>query len=296
MRGLAASAALAAALVATTLALAEDRVARGGGAPAGELPRGGSEVFPHYRVVGFYGAPQSPELGALGQGSPSHAARRLDRQARPYVRLSARPIYPAFELIAVIALAHPGGDGKYRGRQTDEVIRRYLRVARREELLMLLDIQPGRSTFIEEARHLRRYLRYRSVGLALDPEWNMGPHGVPGERIGHVGAHMVNRVSRLMNRIGRRNDLPQKVLVIHQFTEDMVRNEDEIEPRKRVAIVLNADGFGTPAAKRSKYGQLAPRHGPLFPGFKLFYEEDTNLMSPRQVLDLRPKPMFVIYE
>ena len=31
-------------------------------------------------------------------------------------------------------------------------------------------------------------------------------------------------------------------------------------------------------------------------GFKLFYHEDTNLMSPRQVLRLRPRPELVVYE
>ena len=32
------------------------------------------------------------------------------------------------------------------------------------------------------------------------------------------------------------------------------------------------------------------------PGFKLFYEEDTDLMSPKQVMQLRPKPEIVVYE
>ena len=260
-----------------------------------ELPRGGIEMFPHYRVVGFAGAPQSDALGALGQGSPYHAANRLEDQAKPYRRRSVKPIYPAFELIAVIALAHPGGDGKYRYRQPEEVIRRYLRVARRKEFLLLLDIQPGRSTFIEEARLLKPYLRLRSVGLALDPEWNMGDHGVPGQRVGHVGAGMINQVSRLMHRQAKRRDLPEKALVVHQFTEDMVRNESEIKERGRVDVVLNADGFGTPAQKRAKYKQLAPRD-PLLPGFKLFYEEDTNLMSASEVLNLRPKPFYIVYE
>jgi hypothetical protein len=31
-------------------------------------------------------------------------------------------------------------------------------------------------------------------------------------------------------------------------------------------------------------------------GFKLFYHEDTNLMTPRQVLKLQPRPEFVVYE
>ena len=40
-----------------------------------ELPRGGRSVLPEHRVVGFYGAPQATELGALGIGTPDQAAR-----------------------------------------------------------------------------------------------------------------------------------------------------------------------------------------------------------------------------
>jgi hypothetical protein len=266
-------------------------------APRSELPRGGKRIFPRHRVVGFYGAPQSPQLGELGIGPPSSAARRLKRQAAPYRRLDHRTrILPAFELISVIATAGPGEDGLYRARQRGDVVRRYLSVARRRQFLTLLDIQPGRSTFIREAKHLRAYLREPDVGLALDPEWNMGPNGVPGERIGSVGASMVNRVSRLMARVARRHRLPQKLLVVHQFTEEMLQGERRLRARRRVALVLNADGFGTPAQKRAKYRQLAPRADSRHPGFKLFYREDTNLMAPRRVLDLEPRPRFVVYE
>ena len=291
---------LAAALLAFGLALAVGAYSAAGVArPASEeLPRGGTRIFPEHRVVAFYGAPQSPELGALGTGSPRSAARRLREQARPYARLEpGKRLLPAFELIAVIALSSPGRDGKYRFRQPRSVIERYLRMARKRRLLLLLDIQPGRSTFIEEAKRLRRYLREPGVGLALDPEWNMGPGGVPGERIGSVQAAMVNKVSRLMARITRRHGLPQKLLVVHQFTEDMVRAKHRVEVRRNVAVVLNADGFGTPSQKRAKYEELAPpRRSPLEPGFKLFYEEDENLMSPKQVLALKPRPRFVVYE
>ena len=267
-------------------------------APSGrELPRGGKKVFPRHRVVGFYGAPQSPQLGELGIGSPSSAARRLMRQVRPYRRLEPRTrLLPAFELISVIATAGPGPEGLYRARQSRDVVRRYLGVAKRKRFLMLLDIQPGRSTFIREAEHLREFLREPNVGIALDPEWNMGPNGVPGERIGSVGASMVNRVSRLMARVARRHHLPQKLLVVHQFTEAMLKGERRLRARRRVALVLNADGFGSPSQKRAKYRELAPRARSRHPGFKLFYREDTNLMSPREVLALEPRPRFVVYE
>src|SRR5512132_141618 len=82
------------------------------------LPRGGRRIFPHFRVVAFYGAPQSHELGALGIGSPAAAARRLVRQAEPYGR-KTRPVLPALELLATVANHDAGEDGLYRTRQSD---------------------------------------------------------------------------------------------------------------------------------------------------------------------------------
>ncbi len=265
--------------------------------PDRELPRGGTSVFPQHHVVGFAGAPQAAGLGELGIGSPSEAARKLERQARPYNRLSNKKLLPVFELIGVIALASPGQDGKYRARQPDRIIRRYANEAREQKFLLMMDIQPGRSTFIEEAKHLEPWLERSFVSIALDPEWNMGPNGVPGERVGSVDASMVNKVTAYLSKIIRRKDLPQKLVVVHQFTDDMVKNEERLKVHRNIDLVLNADGVGSPGAKRSTYEALAPsRASGVSPGFKLFYEEDTNLMSPGQVLGLRPKPKFVVYE
>src|SRR5689334_22066733 len=61
--------------------------------PPPELPRGGRKLFPAYRVVGFYGAPQDEELGALGIGTPTAMTKRLAKAARPY-RRGGRPIMP----------------------------------------------------------------------------------------------------------------------------------------------------------------------------------------------------------
>jgi hypothetical protein len=261
-----------------------------------QLPRGGRSVFPEFRVVAFAGAPQAKGLGVLGIGSPKRAAKRLRKRARPYEKAGNKPVLPAFELIATIALANPGPGGEYRRRQSKATIRRYLRAARRARDLLVLDIQPGRSTFIEEVRRLRGFLRKPEVGIALDPEWNMGQNGVPGERIGHVGAGMVNRVSRYMSRVVRKHDLPEKLLVVHQFTEAMIRNDGRVKTPRGVAVTLNSDGFGTPGQKRARYRDLVPRGGSKHPGFKLFFSEDTNLMKPGEVMRLNPRPEFVVYE
>ena len=135
------------ALLASTVALVASTVSAfsgGDGRPPGgfeqaakqgpilpELPRGGRAIFPRYRVVAFYGAPQNDALGALGVGTPSQAARRLGEQGKAY-RAGRRPVMPAFELIATVAARSAGGDGSYSYRQPDAVVRRYLRAARRQ--------------------------------------------------------------------------------------------------------------------------------------------------------------------
>ena len=304
-RLVAAAAVLAVLLVAVVLVVggADDEPAPQASAPGAtptgeparpELPGGGRTLLPERRVVAFYGAPQDDELGALGIGTPDRAARRLRRQARAYAR-PGRPVQPALELIATIANADPGEDGMYRTQQPPEVIDRYLRAARRHEMLLLLDIQPGRADFFDEAARLEPWLREPDVSLALDPEWRVGPGEVPGQVIGSVDPREVNATSAWLAQLMVRHDLPQKLLLIHQFTDDMV-DHTQVKHRPGLAIVLNADGFGTQSVKRSKYHAFSGDAPGFDHGFKLFYEEDVGLMTPRQVLRLRPEPDVVVYE
>ena len=263
--------------------------------PPPELPGGGRQLFPDYRVVAYYGAPQDDELGALAVGSLDDAVTRLKRQARPYAR-KTRPVMPALELITVLAHAAPGEDGMYRARQSDSVIRRHLRAARRHKALLILDIQPGWADFFTETIRLRKWLKEPDVGLALDPEWRVGPGELPGQVIGHVGSREVNATSAWLEQLTVKYDLPQKLFVIHQFTDDMV-DEKRLKPRDRLAMVLNVDGFGGQEIKKSKYFAFAKTNPKGFrPGYKLFYKEDTDLMSRQQVMRLRPRPELIVYE
>jgi hypothetical protein len=259
------------------------------------LPRGGRTILPDYRVVAYYGAPQDDELGILGIGSPRRAARRLERQAKPYAR-RRRPVLPAFELIAAIVTSEPGDGGDHSMRQDDATIRRYLRVARAHRMLLLLDIQPGYASFLQEAKAFERWLREPDVGLALDPEWSMEPPFLPAQEIGSTDAATVNEVSRYLAGIVRERDLPQKLLVVHRFTADMIQNEHDLERNPGVALVVNVDGFGDQPNKISKYREFTRDLRRRFNGFKLFYQEDLNLMKPAQVLRLRPQPDLVVYE
>jgi hypothetical protein len=282
-RRLAALAALAvvAGVVAVVLWVGRDRSPQGGTAARDtaapkvarkppkppQLPLGGRRIFPKYRVVAYYGAPQAAALGALGIGTPDAMARRLRRLAGHYQR-HKRPVLLAFELLATVANAAPGPDGMYRTRQPASIIRRYLRAARRHKALLILDIQPGHADFMAEVRHLDRWLAQPDVGLALDPEWH-----TPGAQ-------------------------PGTVIVVHQFTDDMIVDKAAVARLPGLAVTMNVDGFGTRADKVSKYRMFTreDRRSRFHDGYKLFYHEDTGLMSPRSVLHLRPAPDLVVYE
>jgi hypothetical protein len=264
-------------------------------APAlAQLPRGGRTIFPRFRVVAYYGAPEDAQLGELGIGTPRHAGAKLLRQARPYAR-AGKPILPVMELIAVVAAGAPGAGGRYSMRLPDRVIRRYLRAARRIKALLVLDIQPGRSDFFTEATRLRKWLVKPDVGLALDPEWRIDDQHVPAQVIGHVGAREVNATTDWLAQLVPKHHLPEKLLIVHHFTDAMVPVE-ELKLRPGLAYVLNADGFGSDAVKIAKYKRFVRRAPAFRRGFKLFYHEDVHTMAPRKVMRLRPRPDVVVYE
>src|SRR5439155_23010753 len=135
------------------------------------------------------------------------------------------------ELIATLATRRPGPGHLYRAHLPDGVIARYLLAARAARALLVLEIQPGRSTFPAEVRRLARWLREPDVGVALDPEWRLAPGQVPRGGTGSVSAAEVNDVSRELADIVDRYGLPEKLLVLHDFTGRMVRDRTQVVQR-----------------------------------------------------------------
>lgn len=273
---------------------AEPEVAGAGPATrAGAQGAGSRPLFPRRRVVSFYGAPQLTQT-IVGRLSPARAARRLRKQAAAYRGRNRRPVTRSFDLIGVIATASAGGDGKYRTRQSPRVIKTYLARARRINARLMLDIQPGRANVLAEFRALRRWLRKPDVDVAIDPEWNVGRRGVPGRTQGSISAKRLNRFSLRLQRMIARRGMPPKILAVHQFRSGSIRNRGRVRQRRDVAVTLNFDGIGSPAAKRAGYRNLSVRR--LHDGFSLFYRRDDPLMRPRAVLRLEPEPDFVLYQ
>lgn len=260
-----------------------------------QLPGGGRRLFPDRRVVAFYGNPRDDELGALGIGTPAHAAQQLLKQAKPY-NLKARPVLPAMELITTVATAAPGDSGLYRDHLSFTKIRSYLKAARKIHALLILDIQPGRGEFGPEVTRLAPFLRQADVGLALDPEWHVGPDALPGKVIGSTDADVVNAAAAYLAKLVREGNLPEKLLIVHRFTDSMIMRADRLHQVPGVQTVVNVDGFGTNSVKIAKYQSFVHTTPTMRRGFKLFYKEDVKTMTPKAVMALTPRPDVVVYE
>jgi hypothetical protein len=258
------------------------------------LPDGSHRLFPGHRVVAFYGAAGAPALGVLGSRSADGIWPRLAAQARAYEGHGAK-VLPAYELITYVATGGAGNDGQYAFRIPDSTIERYVAAAERHHALLILDIQPGRGEFLPDAKSLTRWLRLPDVALALDPEWKLHGHQKPDKQIGHTDAASVNAVSAWLDQLTAEQRLPEKLLLVHQFTADMIRDKAKVASRPHIATVFNMDGFGNRADKLVKYRFLAQdKHFPI--GMKLFYRADKHMFSPSGALHLHPAPAVVDYE
>ncbi len=271
-----------------------DGTAAGDVAP-GDCPA--QSLFPHWRIVAIYGTDRSERLGVLGEQGPREAAERLAEIAAPYEQ-GDRPVLPAFELIATLATAAPGEGGLHRLPASEELVQRYLDAARRHGIYLILDIQPGRSDFLTEAKRYERFLREPDVGLALDPEWRTEWPATPGGgHVGQVAAAEVNAVGEWLAGLVAEEDLPEKLLVVHQFQERMITDRDQLREPPGIALTIHMDGQGTRAQKLDTYSKVRvdpPWHNAV----KLFYDEDVDMYRPEEVLGgvFQPVPELVTYQ
>ncbi len=266
-------------------------------APVRPRPFTPPAILPEHRVVAYYGNPYDARMGVLGQGTPAAMLRALRTQAQAYQALDpSHPVVEALELVATVAQGSPGPHQLYRLRMPFSVIRSELALARSAHALLILDVQVGHSTVRREVNHLLPFLKLPDVELALDPEFDMPPGDVPGQEFGTMRTRDINWAIRKLHDLVYRYHLPQKILIVHQFLASMVPNWKGITPMPGVAFVKDMDGFGGQALKIHNYHLFVTREPVQYGGIKLFYTQDTPLLTPAQVLALRPSPLVVIYQ
>ena len=255
------------------------------------------EEVPGRRLVAAYGHPSTPGLGVLGEQGPEDAVERLQAIAEGY-GADGSAILPTFEIIATVASASAGADGDY-SRVTDhEVVRPWIEAAAANDVYVILDLQPGRSDFLSQAKHYEEFLRLPHVGLALDPEWRLKPHQVHLRQIGTVDAAEINQVVEWLAGIVREEALPQKLLIVHQFRFSMITNRELIETPPELAVLIHMDGQGSLGAKYNTWNTLTgePDADRFYWGWKNFYDEDSPMATPEQVLELSPEIVFVSFQ
>jgi len=267
--------------------------------PVPELPGGGRTLFPGRTMIALYGHPGSPALGVLGEQGVDASVQRARDLAAQYAPLVDEPVVPAFEIIATVASSAPGADGDYSNESAPATLAPWVDAAAAAGIYVVLDLQPGRADFLDQARLYGDLLRRPNVGLALDPEWRLGPGQKHRVQVGSVDVAEINAVGDWLAGLTRDAGLPQKLLMIHQFRTEMVRNREKlVTDRSELSVLLHADGFGTPTEKTTTWDRLhdaAPAD--VTWGWKNFYDEDRPLLTPAATLAARPqRPVFVSYQ
>ena len=267
-----------------------------GPAPAEVVGEPGA-IFPANRVLAYYGHPHDPNMGILGEYPREELLRRLRAEAANYEAADpSRPVVPAFEVIATVAQRDPGFDGTYILDTDRATLDEYADFAEANGLLLVLDLQIGRGTVAAEIEKVRPLLERPHVQLALDPEFAVAEGQTPGIHIGSLTAEQIGEAQRILAEIVQANNLPPKILIVHQFREDMILGKERLAPMPGVQLVIESDGFGSPELKTHVYNILVRDEPVEYSGIKLFYTQDVPLMSAAEILGLTPSPDLIIYQ
>lgn len=254
-------------------------------------------ILPEYRIVTFYGHPHDSNMGIAGEISMEELATAVRNEAANYAAADpGRPVIPAFELIATVAQRVPGSDGTYILDTDHETLTTYVDYAESQGMLVILDLQIGRGTVADEIEKVRDLLARPNVHLALDPEFAVAEGQIPGEYIGSVPAESIVYAQQVLSEISAANGIPPKMLIVHQFREDMIQGKEQLTPLPGVQLVIDADGYGAPELKTAVYNFLVRDEPVEYAGVKLFYRQDVPLMSPQEILALVPAPDVIIYQ
>ncbi|TAK63414.1 MAG: hypothetical protein EPO22_06630 [Dehalococcoidia bacterium] len=249
------------------------------------------------QLVVFYGSPVSDQLGILGAFTPEDAAARVRDQAAIYDGINGdRGAVPALDLIYEMVQSEPTENGLYLRYLDPAVVQSYLAVAHSAGVQLILDLQIGRGDPLAEVRGLEPFLRDPIVHVAIDPEYAVGPEGVPIETPGTITGQQINDVQDYLAGIVAQGNLPPKMLIIHQYLDGTVVDGDAVRDTQGVSLVLNMDAFGDLARKVEKYRMFSTRSYARHKAFNIFLKHDDAVMSEADIEAIDPQPDVIFYQ
>jgi hypothetical protein len=250
------------------------------------------------QVIAYYGHPFSRFMGILGETPIADMAQDLKARAAEYDEINGDiGVAPAFHLIYGTVWE----DARV-GILRESALLEYIEFAAQNDLLVFLDHQIGNGTVAGAIQMMLPYLRYPHVHLAIDPEWATDR---PGQVIGGITAGDLNLAQQMIQSYLEREGLPgPRMLVVHQFNWRMIENREQVRSDfPLVQLIHNADGFGPPAHKRDSWDFNVLAGNMPLKGFKLFFPKswrdggyDDPLMTPAEVLQLEPVPVYIQYQ
>ncbi len=263
-----------------------------------DLPFGGKSLDP-YRFIALYGNPDIPALGALGEQDIDKSIERLTTLTAQYQGLSNEQIIPTVEIIATIASAGPTENNDYSQELDIAKLKPWILEAKQRNMYVVLDLQPGRTSFLEQAMQYEELLKQPHVGLALDPEWRLlSEQARHLSTIGSVSAEEINQTSTWLADLVKDNKLPQKLFIVHQFKPSMIIARENMQAnRVELKYIIHADGHGNMGQKIDTYTNTQKNlPANISMGWKNFYDEDKPTPTPEQTMSQTPNPVFISYQ
>ncbi|MCP3027007.1 hypothetical protein [Halobacillus sp. A5] len=250
-----------------------------------------------HRLVALYGTPESENMGILGTMEPEEYMEKLKEQTQAYSDADPdRPAVPTIELITTMAQSEPGPEGNYVRKTSDKNIEEYVELAEEHDALIMLDVQLGTDSVMNQVKSIEKWLKHPNVHLAIDTEFHVEEGETPGEDLGQVDGAEVQEAVEYLSELTEENNLPDKFVFVHQFTDAALTNKEAIEPTDNVEVALNYDGWGESEAKHSLYRKFVRDEPNQYGGFKIFYDKDEPVMEPEDVLKLDPNPSIINYQ
>jgi hypothetical protein len=277
-------------------------------------------VLPTHRVVAFYAVPNAPATGPAYHLSASMLSR-LRAQGAAYQKLDpAHPVALGIDLVVDVPDRFRGKSGTYSHYVDDATVAQYAAFCKKNDLLLFLDLNFGWAKPITVLDHFDKYLKLPFVDVAVDPEWMFPRHnGVPGVNLSNVRASDLNPLIEAVAAMPLKYHVPRKIMIIHQFRGDgdgksnpHSAGSSEIADKKdlvndpRVDLVIHIDSVGgwpgDIGVKETQYTKWVSTDMKKYDNFKyggckIFYKLEARhkLMTPKQVMSMKPAPMVVTY-
>ena len=246
-------------------------------------------------LVGFYGRPNSKSLGILGESDIDKLVLKM-KQKKEYFNKELENRYKvklAFHIIHSLATKDPGRRNDYLLGMSKNSVLKYIKRAKKENFIVILDVQLGVKTPKEAIIPLLPYLKYENVHIAIDPEFKIPTHRkyAPGKYVGHIFGNELNDAQKLISDYLIQNNISQKKkVIVHMFHPRMLRKKQNVKNFDNIQLIYNIDGHGNSGVKVKIYNSLynSAQLQKATSGFKIFYKTDKKpIMTPKEILGIK---------